>query len=695
MNNPEFSIAGRKVGLNYDPLIIAEIGINHGGSLATAFEMVDAAFAAGVEVVKHQTHVVEDEMSHVARTVVPGNSTSSIYEIMASCALSEEDELKLKNYIESKGMIFLSTPFSRAAADRLNRFGVAAYKIGSGECNNYPLIEHIAGFGKPVILSTGMNTIQTIRPAVAILEKLQIPYALLHTTNLYPTPPRLVRLGAMQELAKSFPNAVVGLSDHTTDNLACLGAVALGASILERHFTDRMDRQGPDIVCSMDRSACEELIHGSRILKLERGGDKAPAKEEAVTMNFAFATVVAIKPIEAGETLSLDNIWVKRPGTGEIPAANFNSLLGMRAVRAIHEDAHLQFADVGVQSSAARASTTLKVERIVHKAFDMRSLKRDVNWKLDIASKQKELAGAVQESQRELHSCPICDSNSSDLFVVIYEFPFHECHDCGHIFSKRPPDPQSISKLYGVGEDKSNKSSQNDIYIRKDLFEIRIRDVAGPKVRFVTERVPLQGSWVDIGAGVGDLVIAAQNLGWKARGLECDPAQVEFAREYGIDLLQAYVTPENASKLLADARVVSLINFLEHQLNPTSFLQMIQQAVTKSAYVLLEVPRHPSLSSLANKAFPSLAARHIYPPDHLHIFTDKSLQHMLDRSGLKAVSIWTFGQDAYELLSSAFALAGSNNPEFHERIMGLAAVFQKNVDDCELSDTMLVLASVK
>ena len=150
--------------------------------------------------------------------------------------LDEADELALKEYVESKGAIFISTPFSRAAADRLQKFDVPAYKIGSGECNNYPLIEHVASFGKPIILSTGMNGIESISIAVDIFRRNKIPYALLHCTNVYPTPPELVRLGAIIELQNAFPDAVVGLSDHTLSNYACLGAVATGASILERHF---------------------------------------------------------------------------------------------------------------------------------------------------------------------------------------------------------------------------------------------------------------------------------------------------------------------------------------------------------------------------------------------------------------------------------------------------------------------------
>lgn len=343
--NPYFEIAGRKIGPDYPPLVIAEIGINHEGDLEVAKAMVDAAHRAGAEVVKHQTHIVADEMSGAAKKVIPGNATVSIYEIMERCALNEADEWALKTYVESKGMIFISTPFSRAAAERLKKFDIPAYKIGSGECNNYPLLEHIAAFGKPVILSTGMNTIESVQKAVAIFDRYQVPVALLHTTNLYPTPIPLVRLGAMTQLHEAFPDKVFGLSDHTLNNYACLGAVALGASILERHFTDHMQRTGPDIVCSMDEQACRELIVGSHEIWQMRGGEKRPAAEEQVTIDFAFATVCSIAPIAEGETLTKDNIWVKRPGTGKILAEHFDSLLGKKATRAIAADEQLDFSD--------------------------------------------------------------------------------------------------------------------------------------------------------------------------------------------------------------------------------------------------------------------------------------------------------------------------------------------------------------
>lgn len=342
----EIVIKGRHIGPDYPPVVIAEIGINHEGSLETAIAMADSAIDAGAEIVKHQTHIVEDEMSEEARLVIPGNSDVSIYEIMERCSLNEADERALMEHVHARGAIFISTPFSRAAAERLIRFDVPAFKIGSGECNNYPLIRHIAQAGKPVIISTGMNTIDSIRPSVEILREAGVPFALLHCTNVYPTPPELVRLGAIQILQSSFLDAVIGLSDHTLSNYTCYGAVALGASILERHFTDSMDRKGPDIVCSMDPVELGNLIKGSRVIWSARGGEKTAVEAEAPTIAFAFASVVAIRDIDAGEQLSMENIWVKRPGGGDFSAVDYESMFGKRALVKIRRGFQIKRAEI-------------------------------------------------------------------------------------------------------------------------------------------------------------------------------------------------------------------------------------------------------------------------------------------------------------------------------------------------------------
>ena len=339
----KFYVGNLEIGIKCTPLVIPEIGINHEGNLEIAKMMVDAAHRAGAKLIKHQTHIVEDEMSQAAKRVIPGNANVSIYEIMQRCALSEEDEKELMRYTESIGMVFLSTPFSRAAADRLERFGVQAYKIGSGELNNYPLVEHVAQFHKPMIVSTGMNDLKSIAKTVNILEKYNIDYALMHTTNLYPTKPEWVRLGAMQEMMREFPDVPIGLSDHTLNNNACIAAMALGACLVERHFTDSMNRTGPDIVCSMDEQRLQELITAAQEIPMMLGGEKKAILAEKVTEDFAFASIVTIKSIKAGELFSTDNLWVKRPGIGGIPAEKYELLLGQRAGCDIESDVQLQY----------------------------------------------------------------------------------------------------------------------------------------------------------------------------------------------------------------------------------------------------------------------------------------------------------------------------------------------------------------
>ena len=337
-------IAGRRIGADFPPLVIAEIGINHEGSFERAVRMVDDADAAGCECVKFQCHVIEDEM--IPNDVMPGNAQESIWEIMKRCALSEEEEIALQKHVESKGLIYLCTPFSRAAAVRLERMGVRAFKIGSGECNNYPLIAHIASYRKPVILSTGMNDLSSVAPAVEILRQAGVPFALLHCTSMYPTPYNRVRLGAIEALAHRFPDAVVGLSDHSLGNYTCLAAVALGARILEKHFTSDKSWPGPDVPISMDPIELRDLVQGSRAIFEALGGTKEILPEEKPTIDFAYACVVSIRGIATGEALTTENIWVKRPGTGEIRAVHFVSLLGRRAKHAIPLDAQLGWGDL-------------------------------------------------------------------------------------------------------------------------------------------------------------------------------------------------------------------------------------------------------------------------------------------------------------------------------------------------------------
>jgi len=339
-----FKINGRKIGSDYPPFIIPEIGINHEGSFRKAKKMIKDAHTAGAECVKFQCHIIEDEM--IPNEVIPANAKESIWEIMKRCSLSESEDRKLKKYTEDLGMIYLSTPFSRAAANRLEEMDVSAYKIGSGECNNYPLIKHIVSFGKPIILSTGMNDIKSIKKSVKILENSGIRYALLHTTSMYPTPYDKVRLGAIEDLKRHFPNAVLGLSDHSIGNYTSFAAIPLGASIIEKHFTSDKSWSGPDIQVSIDPNDLKDLVIGSTAIHKSIGGHKTILKDEKPTIDFAYSCVVSISNIKKDEKFSEKNIWVKRPGTGKIKAEKYHQIINKKAKKNILKNTQLAWSDI-------------------------------------------------------------------------------------------------------------------------------------------------------------------------------------------------------------------------------------------------------------------------------------------------------------------------------------------------------------
>ncbi|MFN3825721.1 MAG: N-acetylneuraminate synthase family protein [Pseudorhodobacter sp.] len=339
-------IGNREIGPAHPPLVIAEIGINHGGSLAVAKEMVRLAALSGCECIKHQTHILEDEMTDEAKSIFPPNADVSIWDVMASCALSLEDERVLKDYTESLGMVYISTPFSRAAADFLQTLDVPAFKIGSGEADNLPLIRHIARMGKPVILSTGMQTIDTIRASVAILDAAGVDYALLECTNLYPSPPEIVSLRGVTDLKAAFPRAVVGFSDHSIGPEMALASVALGACILERHYTDSRYRKGPDIINSMDPSELRHLIDRSREIWIAANNPKQRTEAEEPVYRFARASVVADRDLPEGHVIAEADIWARRPGSGEIAGYDFDKVVGKRLTRAVTRNTQLKWVDL-------------------------------------------------------------------------------------------------------------------------------------------------------------------------------------------------------------------------------------------------------------------------------------------------------------------------------------------------------------
>jgi N-acetylneuraminate synthase len=305
--------------------------------------MVEAAKESGADCIKFQCHIINDEM--IPSDVYPGNSPDKIWDIIDRCQLSAEQEIEIQEYCKKVNIIYLNTPFSRAAANRLNAMDVPAFKIGSGECNNYPLIEHISSFGRPIILSTGMNNIKSITKTVEIIKKNNCPLVLLHCTSMYPTPYENVRLGVIEELRNLF-EIPVGLSDHSIGIYTALGSVALGACVLEKHFTCSREWPGPDVPISITPSELSELVKGASAIWRAGGGIKEILPEEGPVINFAYATVVSTKRIMAGEKFTDKNIWVKRPGTGEIAAEEYESILGSVAKCNIPENTHIKYSDI-------------------------------------------------------------------------------------------------------------------------------------------------------------------------------------------------------------------------------------------------------------------------------------------------------------------------------------------------------------
>lgn len=338
----------------------------------------------------------------------------------------------------------------------------------------------------------------------------------------------------------------------------------------------------------------------------------------------------------------------------------------------------------------APAPSLKTAQRVYGKPIDWSTLNRTASWKLAVAEKQRALATALLGRRLELESCPVCHSESFCLFVEVFGYPYCECEDCGHIFSQRPPQAEAIKALYSAG-DLAEKSVQADIYADLAVFATRVEQVAAPKVRFVTGRLPDKGVWVDVGAGVGEVVLAAQAQGWDAVGVESDPDEVAFARRAGADVREGFLSEENVAGHVGKARVVSLFNVLEHVPDPNVILAAIARSVPSGTHIVLEVPRHPSLSSLANRVFPEMAARHIYPPDHLHIFTEKSLALVLERCRLTAQYVWLFGQDFHELLYSMACHGHCDGDPVLRQAVESSSDVQQAIDLNGLSDTMMLV----
>lgn len=327
------------------------------------------------------------------------------------------------------------------------------------------------------------------------------------------------------------------------------------------------------------------------------------------------------------------------------------------------------------------------ITRKIGKPLDLRSINRDIDWRRKIASEQKEIADRFLLDTNTILNCPICSSGLSSDYVRIHGYLYKSCTVCSHIYLSNLPNKQTLIDLYTDGV-----NAQHSIYLNNELFNKRLQNIALPKVQYVNSVINGAGTWVDIGCGTGEILYAASRIGYKAIGLETDQVQVDFGRKLGLNIICERFSKANGSRLLEECKIISLFNVLEHVEDPLDFLSLISSNLPDEAFLVVEVPRTPSLSTFANLCFPGLAARHIYPPDHLHIFSEESMSKALEHSGLTPLSIWIFGQDIQELLTSCAAQSAHVDPGLFEKLLDISSKLQEIIDGNSLADTMIVIA---
>ncbi len=325
-----------------DIFIIAEAGVNHNGDIKLAEKLVDAAKSAGADAVKFQTFKAEFLVSKAAQKAdyqkqATGTDESQL-EMLKKLELSYDDFKDLKRYCKEKGILFLSTAFDFESIDFLESLEIPMYKVPSGEITNLPYLMKIAGTGKPVIISTGMSELNEVGSAIKVLRDNGAgTLTLLHCNTQYPTPFEDANLRAMLTLKKRFGLAV-GYSDHTLGIEAPIAAIALGATVLEKHFTLDKAMEGPDHSSSLDPQELKAMVAAVRNIEIALGnGIKKPSVSEAANKEAARKSIVARRNIVKGEVFTQDNLTVKRPGNGISPMKWFE-LLGMRAKRDFCED---------------------------------------------------------------------------------------------------------------------------------------------------------------------------------------------------------------------------------------------------------------------------------------------------------------------------------------------------------------------
>ena len=337
MNKKNISIGSLLIGNELPPITIAEAAVEHLGSVKVAMRMADAAKEIGADCIKFQMHLPEIEMISNVIKFWGG----SLDEILEKYNLSINDHKILIDYCKEIGIEYLCTPFCPDAVDILDELGVNGYKTGSGEMMNLPMMERIAKTGKPVIISTGMSTMTELEETVIFLKKIDLEFMITNCTSIYPAPYEAINLGLIPLYKEKF-DILVGHSDHTPDIWTSLGAVALGANVIEKHFTLNRFMRGPDYQVSLEPEEFKIMVQAIKKIYAAGGINKELHKDEVKVRDWAHHSVVAIKDIPENTVLTMDMIGVKRPGTG-IPAKHIHDLMEYKTLKSVKKDTILQW----------------------------------------------------------------------------------------------------------------------------------------------------------------------------------------------------------------------------------------------------------------------------------------------------------------------------------------------------------------
>ena len=341
-------VAGRELGAGRPCFIIAEMGLGHDGSLGLAHAFIDSVARAGADAVKFQTHLAGAESTDREQfrvKVFPQDATRKDYWLRT--AFTPQQWRGLKEHADDARLAFLSTPFSLEAVELLIDVGVPAWKIGSGETNNSPLLEAVAATGLPVLLSTGMSYLAEVDATVGALKEWGSPLVLFQCTNRYPCPPESLGLNVLEQYSRRY-QVPVGLSDHSGTPAAGLAAATLGAASIEVHATWHRECFGPDVPASLTMEELSFLVKGVRFIEqaLANPVDKDAEADGMTDIRELFTkSVVAARDLEQGRALRLEDLAFKKPGTG-IPAADFRGLVGKRLKRGLGRDELIAWGDL-------------------------------------------------------------------------------------------------------------------------------------------------------------------------------------------------------------------------------------------------------------------------------------------------------------------------------------------------------------